>query len=103
MPDFTIEIYYHCESAETFATEVDGKYIVRFDELSHKNPDVGYDYSCTCPAYKFHPGYCKHIKQVINSGAHCKWMQFIDGGEIDSKDPKCPRCGKQAIPNRYAI
>lgn len=103
MPDLTIEIYYHCESAENFATEVDGKYIVRFDELHHKNRDVQYDYSCTCKAYKFRPGYCKHIKQVIGSNQHCNWNQFIDGGEVDSSDPRCPRCGRPAIAIKYAV
>lgn len=103
MPDFTIEVYYHCESAEDFTTEVDGKYTVRWNRMSHKNRDIGYDYSCTCPAYKFRPGYCKHIKQVIASGKHCNWNQFIEGGKIDPKDPKCPRCGKSAFPARYAV
>jgi len=99
MPDLTTEYYYHCDTAEYWETEVQGSsgaYTVRWDNISHKNRDVQYDYSCTCWAYKKGRGkHCKHIKQVIASGDHCKWMQFTDGDEPVEKDGEkaCPKCG----------
>lgn len=100
MPDLTVEHFYHCESAENFETAVEGsngaKYTVRFDQYSHKQQSpVDHDWSCTCAAYKYRPGHCKHIEAVMASGARCGWMQFIDGGTVDTKDgePCCPDCG----------
>jgi hypothetical protein len=55
----------------------------------------------TCMAYKTKPGYCKHIKALIESGKHCKWLQFIDGGKL--KDGKCPKCGGEVGARRWAV
>ena len=105
MPDFTIEIFYHCESAEHFIKEIVGskgdKYIVKYG-YSHDGP-YEYDYSCTCMAFKTKKGHCKHIKQVKSE--HCNWNQFIDNNEVIHKDGEtfCPKCGRKAIPQRYAI
>lgn len=110
MPDLTTEVYYHCAGCEGFRTEVTGStgtvYKVCWDNYSHKNrSNVQYDYSCTCMAYKTKKGYCKHIREVIVSGKHCKWMQFIDGGEVVRKDGEtfCPECGSPAHAQRHAV
>jgi hypothetical protein len=107
MPDFTQKTYWCCETAFNWSLEIkdrDGKtYIVRWDNINHKNRDcVTYDYSCSCPAYKFGDGRaCKHI---INVGKnHCNWYQFTDGDEPIIKDGEyyCPKCGKRALPQVF--
>jgi hypothetical protein len=109
MPDLTTEYYYYCETAEGFQMEVEGSktYTVRWDRTSHKNyREVQYDYSCTCHAYKFGRGkYCKHIQQVIDSGKHCNWQQFTDGGEPVEKDGEkcCPKCGSPVRAMGYGV
>jgi hypothetical protein len=101
MPDLINQPFYHCLSAENFVTEVEGskgkKYTVRYDQYSHKNRrETQCDYSCNCDAYKFGKGaHCKHIEQVIKSGKHCNWMQYIDGGKpvATANELVCPKCG----------
>jgi hypothetical protein len=101
MPDLTTIYQWHCDTAEDWSTTVQGSkgdtYHVVWNQGSHKNQhEVQYDYSCTCPAYKFgRGGYCKHIDSVRASGDHCKWMQFHDGGDAVEKDGEhyCPECG----------
>tara|TARA_R100001530_G_C4186176_1_gene120832 strand:- start:42 stop:377 length:336 start_codon:yes stop_codon:yes gene_type:complete len=91
----------HCVTAENWSTLLKGSngatYTVRWSRHDHHNQDsVKYDYSCTCPSYEFRKGtYCKHIKKIKDSGAHCNWSQFIDGGEVVEKDNQsaCPECG----------
>lgn len=106
MPDFTIETFYHCNSAEYFLTEVQGrkKYTVTFSETPRG--DVQYDYSCTCDSFKFGKGKpCKHIKEVKDSGKHCAWMQVIHGGQPLEKDGRkvCPQCGNDVSVARHAV
>lgn len=105
MPDFDIHVYYHCNSAEHFSTEIHGSktYTVTY------GPSRGmyeYDYSCTCDSFKFGKGKpCKHIKQVKASGKHCAWMQFTEGGKPVDKDGMkfCPKCGSEVSVARYAV
>jgi len=111
MSDLTIENHWHCESMEYFARNVKGSngnfYTVRWDRSRHQNSDVDYDYSCTCQSYKFGKGkHCKHIKEVISSGEHCKWSKFIDGGDVDHRhdgEPCCPMCGANVYSQRWAV
>lgn len=100
MPDFTTEYYYHCLSQENFETEVKGSkgktYTVKHGREHKNRGECEVDWSCDCPAYKFKPGYCKHIKAVQESGDFCGWMQFFDGGEVEHDTegtPICPECG----------
>ena len=98
MPDLTIEYFYHCESAESFSTQVEGsngkKYTVSYG-FAARGP-YQYDYTCTCAAFKFSKGQpCKHIEQVKASGKHCNWQQFDEGGELSEQGGEkcCPKCG----------
>lgn len=110
MPDFTNESYYHCCTAEFWQTEVEGsngnKYIVRWDNTSHKNRAwLHYDYSCSCKAYLYHLGSCKHIQKVIEDKTRCGWVQFTDGGEVVRSEGdaqvRCPKCRDIAISQRW--
>jgi hypothetical protein len=100
MPDLTTIYQWHCETAESWETTVKGskgaEYTVRWGKRFHWNhQDVQIDYSCTCKSYQFGAGaHCKHIKDVIASGAHCNWMQFHDGGDAIEKNGEhhCPKC-----------
>lgn len=108
MPDFTYEVFFHCTSAEHWATKVIGSTGKEYTVV-YGHPGYGYhthDYSCNCDAFKFNKNeYCKHIKEVQKSGKHCKWDQFIDGQTPIQKDGSylCPKCGLEAIPLRYAV
>ena len=105
MFDLTHQAYAHCLTAEKWSMEVkssDGKrtYVVRWDNHSHKNHSVQYDYSCDCVAYKMGKGkYCKHIEEAKQH--HCNWMQFTDGGE--TRDGKCPECGGEVSSRNWGV
>lgn len=105
MPDLTTQVYFHCESAEHFQTEVQSTnktYSVSYGYTP--KGQIEHDYSCTCEAYKFGKGkYCKHIEQVKMK--HCCWMQFNEGGEPVRKDDQyfCPKCGQKALPRNWAV
>lgn len=108
MPDFTYEVFYHCDSAEHFQTKVEGskgkKYTVRFGVTPHGPYE--YDYSCTCDSFKFGRGkYCKHIEIVKKSDKHCNWLQFVEGGQPIEKDghKACPKCGSEVHVRRWAV
>lgn len=106
MPDFNIETYYHCNSAQCFSTKVMGskEYTVSFSETL-RGP-YQYDYSCTCDAFKFGKcKYCKHIEEVKKSGKHCGWMQFIHGDKPIEQDGHkfCPKCGDEVSIERVAV
>ena len=107
MPDLTIEVYYHCQSAESFTIQVVGQhgtYTVSYGAMQHGPYE--YDYTCTCQAFKFGKGKpCKHIKDVQKLGQHCNWLQQTDGGEPIEKNGQkcCPNCGLPAHARRYGV
>lgn len=107
MPDLDLVVFFHCQTAESWEKQVQGKtgtYTVRFDRTSHQNPNVQYDFSCTCWPYKKGKGkYCKHILEV--SKERCGWSQFVDGGEPVKRDGEyfCPQCGEPAIAQRHGV
>lgn len=98
MPDLNIEYFYHCLSAEQFETTVQGSktYTVSYGPVR----GGGVDYSCTCDAFKFRKK-CKHIEQVKQSGKHCNWNQFVDGG--DAENGCCPKCGGPVTSSAYGV
>ena len=101
MPDLTTEYFWHCATADSWSTTVQGskgaEYTVRWGKWGHLNQHtVQLDYSCNCKGYKFGKGQdCSHIKQVKASGDHCKWMEFSDGGDavLTNGEHRCPECG----------
>lgn len=100
MPDMTTEAYWYCLSAELFSTEVpssDGSkmYTVCHGHFHKHSPAVELDFSCTCPAYLNHLGYCKHVQQVQAKDKYCGWDQLEDAGEPahnTNGQPVCPKC-----------
>jgi hypothetical protein len=108
MPDFTIEIHFHCDSAEHFSTKVEGSK-GKFHTVSYGETPRGpyqYDYHCTCDAFKFGKGKeCKHIKEVKKSSLHCNWQGFLTGEKPVQKGGEyfCPKCGAHAHPARHAV
>ena len=108
MVDLNIEYYWHCDTNENWSMPVKGSrdntYVVSWNSTGHQNESVQYDYSCTCPAYKFGGGdHCKHIKRV--SKDRCGWNQFIDGGStvIKNEEPTCPECGEKAHSTGHGV
>jgi hypothetical protein len=105
MPDFTFETYWHCGTCEHFQTQIEGSRGKIYDVTY--GPSSGpyeYDWECPCEGFKYYKK-CKHIDTVKESGKHCNWNQFIEGGHPDKKDGKyyCPKCGKEAFTQRYAV
>lgn len=104
MPDLTEVLMYHCITAEEWECKVpsskgDTTYTVSFGR-HHKNPNVQFDYSCTCKGYKFGKGkICSHIEKVHLQ--RCGWSQFVDGGE--PVNGRCPKCGREVIAQRYGV
>ena len=102
MPDFNIEIYWLCETANSWETQV-GTHTVRW--CYQPGGPAQYDYECVytkdgkpCPGFRFR-GTCSHVEQAKQQ--HCKWHQFMDGGEPE--DGRCPRCGGPVTAERWAV
>ncbi len=95
MPDLTLQPMAMCASYERFEVKVKGSkgatYAVTHGRVAHG--DCLYDFACTCPAFKFRPGHCKHIKAVESQA--CLWHEQSDGGA--AVDGKCPRCNGPVI------
>ena len=85
-----------CSSWETFEAKVMGSatepYIVAHERLQDGS-DYIYGFTCTCPAFKYREGDCKHIDAVRERA--CLWHQQMDGGE--SSNGTCPKCGDSVI------
>lgn len=100
MPDLTIETYWTCETNHNWVLEVPGSkghsYVVAFG-FRLLGPCM-YDYTCTCPSFEFR-GRCKHIE--ANRGKRCGWSWQVGGGEVDSANPKCPRCGGPVVAENH--
>ncbi len=109
MPDFTFENFWKCESLNGWEIEMPGSeegiiYIVSWSRDGHKNPNVQYDFACTCPDYEFRgPKLCKHIKAAMKY--HCAWSEFVEGGEPIETDNgyRCPKCGGPLDIERQAV
>jgi len=92
MPDLTTQSFALCRSAQLWQREVRGSegkiYFVRWGRYGHKE-GTQFGYSCSCKAFQFRSGLCKHVKAVRDE--HCGWHQFMDGGEPTEKG-YCPEC-----------
>lgn len=67
MPDFTTRTYYACKSNRFWVTCVKGSKGKSYNVCwsgNHKTPGV--HWSCSCKAYQFRHGYCKHIIELVN-------------------------------------
>lgn len=97
-------ICYACISTKDWGIQIKGSgsniYLVSFNER-HKFKHRKKDFSCTCPSYRYHFGYCKHIKYVIEN-YYCGWSETKSPEPLTSREYKCPRCGNDTysyIPN----
>lgn len=107
MPDLTIETGWWCATNEAWEVEVLGTkgrnaqipvYHVRWEKiLDHRITEAEYGWTCTCPAFEFHPDKeCKHIVLVKNEGSRCAWNEEMSTGytpEYKDGVPICPECG----------
>ena len=108
MPDFTEEVYFHCQTVESFETEVKGStgktYRVWVGYCSRPH-SAKFDWQCECKGYKFR-GTCKHIEKAKVESGYCGWQQFIHGGEVvrnGDRVARCPKSGDLAHALRYAV
>lgn len=70
------------------------EYTVRYLSDGNGSPPADGEYSCSCPAFQFHPeNECKHISFAKNE--HCSWRSIIWPGGIstDQLVLTCPICG----------
>lgn len=98
MPDLTIEHRYVCPSVLSWHKRIQGSrgnaYEVRYGFMP--NGDYEYGWSCTCLAFKFRGGECKHIAAVKHE--RCAWGEdaFCGGGSSHQpRGGKCPNCGEE--------
>ena len=92
MPELDIQPMPYCSSWENFRIEVKGSqdepYIVAHEHLRGTGDSL-YGFTCTCPAFKYREGECKHIEAV--KGEACLWHGQHD--EVQAEKRECPRCG----------
>ena len=93
MPDLSTEYRWVCPSNFHFHRQVEGKtgtYEVTFGPTP--DGDYTHGWSCTCPAFQFRGGECKHIQGVKDE--RCAWNEdaLSGSGEPRPEDGKCPRC-----------
>ena len=82
-----------CSSFEQFEVKVKGSKGSTYAVTHGRVADGSRDFSCTCAAFKFRHGYCKHINDVRNQA--CLWHQQFHGGK--AIDGNCPNCGEKVI------
>lgn len=97
-----------CESNEYWAKEVVGSkgdiYLVKFERVFDGH--VEYDYTCTCPSFKYgnkKGKYCKHILSA--KPEHCGWHEQFSDEVMDENDEecKCPKCGGPTVVIRVGV
>lgn len=82
-----------------------------YDVVWAKTPPgslVQYDYACTCKAFKYRHGYCKHIHEVKHD--RCRWnLELSPDAEakrvVGENGPQyvCPKCGEEAVPVTVSV
>lgn len=102
-PDLSPMTVYGCESVFDWELEVLGskgnRYLIKWSTEHKESEKFQYGYSCSCPAYKYQAGECKHIKRIRRENRRCGWNQEVDGGEPDRVEDRlfCPGCGGPVI------
>ena len=106
MPDLTIEYHYMCTSCESWSCQVPSSkpgqkpYTVSYNYWAITPDSDGW--GCDCKGFKFRRK-CTHIDKA--KAYHCGWHGQFDEGEseIDPQNPKCPRCGAEAVSVRCGV
>ena len=109
MPELSSITVFACSSVFDWELEIPGSkpkdtWVVRWSREHKENEKFKFGYSCSCPAYKYRPGECKHIKLARRQNRRCGWSQEIDGGEPESVGEDgglerlfCPGCGDAVV------
>jgi len=100
LPDLTIENRTVCETCTSFATRVPGSkgevHIVAYGWSP--TSECQYDWTCSCPAFKFRRKPCKHIE--IAKPQRCGWNADFSSMEGHQE---CPKCGGPVEVLRIAV
>lgn len=99
MPDLTIESGWMCCTNEHWETEVVGSKGDVYKVSFGWTPLSGHCFSCTCPQSHIKHRQCKHIKAV--QSRRCGWHQQFEAGDVDPDNPRCPKCGGEAVAIRW--
>jgi len=104
MPDLMIEHIRTCAKNLFFTIKIAGsngkEYEVTYGEMFGL---YHYDWSCTCPAFKFNQGDCKHIKSAKE--LKCNWGSeaFMGSHTEANPDGTCPECGGETKVIRVGV
>lgn len=126
MPDLDIVAMRMCATNRywqaTVASESESgqSYLVRFEQQFGERRNYEYDYTCSCPHYRYRKAqgtYCKHIERAKKF--RCGWHEQWGGdGPSTDKDPlvelsheihpetgldPCPCCGASTEAVRVAV
>jgi hypothetical protein len=103
MTDFNLQTSRWCSTNEHYVEVVPGskgaKYTVRYG-TTPQGP-YQYGWSCTCPAFKFKGGDCKHIKAVESN--RCAHGHDACMGSPSPMGETCPECGSETSVIRVAV
>lgn len=77
---------YVCDSLANFRTKVLSSKGKEYYDVVH----LSTGWNCTCPAFAFRGGQCKHIIQAKDEV--CEWK-----GDDPNEDGTCPRCGADVV------
>ncbi len=95
MTDFNIQNSRWCSTNEHYSEVVPGSKGAEYTVTYGRTPQGPYQYgwSCTCPAFKFKSGDCKHIKAV--EGNRCAHGHDACMGSPTPMGDTCPECGSE--------
>lgn len=101
----SIETYKWCSTNEFYQELVNGSngnvYTVIYGETPSDSL-YKYDWSCTCPQYKFRGGECKHIKNAKEN--RCAYGSGAASGSPEKiEGDTCPSCGGEVSVIRVGV
>ena len=103
MPDMNVHAYRWCSTNEHFETVVPGSKGAEYTVTYGRTPSGPYQYgwTCTCPAFKFRGGECKHIKQAEKE--RCGYGHDAVCGSPSEMGDTCPECGSETTVIQVAV
>ena len=101
---------YDIESGRKYPLPAPGsngeEYTIAYGPHHKRQHLVDHDWSCTCKAYQYGSGYCKHIEAVVAGDKRCGWNAELEPSAEPARDdggnPICPDCGAPVAARQVA-